>query len=211
MALAKNQLITGFAKARRRGYCRRTGMQAPARSRSFLVIGGVRSGKSRFAQRLALHLAKDPIYLATSRIYDDDHRQRIERHRAERGPEWTTLEEPVHPSKAPLAGRVAVVDCLTLWLNNCFANTDGDVDRTLEFVTAELERLLALPATLILVTNEVGQGVHPATELGRRFADLQGLTNQLAAARVDSVTLMVAGLAHPIKGRLGKGAPDAAR
>ena len=186
-------------------------MQAPDRTRTFLVIGGVRSGKSRFAQRLALHLAKDPIYLATSRVYDDDHRRRIERHRAERGPEWTTVEEPIEIGTAPLAGRVAVVDCLTLWLNNAFFDRGSDVDRTLEFVTAELERLLALPATLILVTNEIGQGVHPPTEVGRRFADLQGLLNQLAAARADSVTLMVAGLAHQIKGRLGESAPEAAR
>jgi adenosylcobinamide kinase / adenosylcobinamide-phosphate guanylyltransferase len=177
-------------------------MSGPAPLRTFLVLGGARSGKSRFAQRLALEKAPDPIYLATSRVYDEDHRRRIERHRAERGPEWTTIEEPEHPSRAPLGGRVAVVDCLTLWLTNCLMSADGDVDRTLAFVTAELERLLALPATLILVSNEVGLGVHPPTELGRRFADLQGLLNQLVASRVDSVTLMVAGLSHPIKGQV---------
>lgn len=186
-------------------------MQSSPRPRTFLVIGGARSGKSRFAERLALALAPDPVYLATSRIYDEEHRKRIERHRAERGPAWTTIEEPEHPSRAVLAGRVTVVDCLTLWLTNCLMSADGDTERALDFVTAELERLLALQATLILVSNEVGLGVHPPTELGRHFADLQGLLNQTAAARVESVTLMVAGLALPIKGRPWDGAPTTAR
>ena len=70
--------------------------------RTFFVLGGTRSGKSRFAQRLALHLAKDPVYLATSLVYDEDHRRRIERHRAERGPEWTTIEEPERLSRAQI-------------------------------------------------------------------------------------------------------------
>ena len=183
----------------------------PREPKSFFVLGGVRSGKSRFAQRLALHLAKDPIYLATSRVYDEDHRLRIERHRRERGPEWTTIEEPERLSEAKITGRVVVVDCLTLWLTNCFMSASSDPDRTLEVVTAELERLFALSATLILVSNELGQGVHAATELGRRFADLQGLLNQLVAARADNVVLMIAGIAQQIKGRLPDGAPLTAR
>jgi adenosylcobinamide kinase/adenosylcobinamide-phosphate guanylyltransferase len=180
-------------------------------SDAFLLIGGVRSGKSRFAQQLALHLAPDPVYLATSRIYDEDHQRRIDRHRAERGPEWTTLEEPEALSRAPIAGRVVVVDCLTLWLNNCFATANYDEERTLAFVSAELERLLCIPATLVLVTNEIGQGVHAETQIGRRFADLQGLLNQLAAARAACVVHMIAGLAQQIKGRLPDGAPQSAR
>src|SRR6188474_1143862 len=98
--------------------------------KTIFVLGGVRSGKSRFAQRLALHLAKHPVYLATSLIYDEDHRQRIERHRNERGPEWTTIEVPERLSEAEIAGRVVVVDCLTLWLNNCFMSASSDPDRT---------------------------------------------------------------------------------
>jgi adenosylcobinamide kinase/adenosylcobinamide-phosphate guanylyltransferase len=179
--------------------------------KTFFVLGGARSGKSRFAQRLALHLAADPVYLATSRAYDDDHLRRIERHRAERGPEWTTIEEPERLSGAPIKGRVVVVDCLTLWLNNCFASRNFDPDRTLEFTTDELERLLGVSATLILVSNEIGQGVHATTEVGRRFTDLQGLLNQLVAGRADSVVLMVAGLVQQIKGRLPEGAPQTAR
>jgi adenosylcobinamide kinase/adenosylcobinamide-phosphate guanylyltransferase len=180
-------------------------------SRAFLLIGGVRSGKSRFAQRLALHLADDPVYLATSKAYDEDHQRRIDRHRAERGPEWTTIEEAEAPSRAEITGRVVVVDCLTLWLNNCFAAANYDVERTLEFVSAELDRLFEVRATLILVTNEIGQGVHAATQIGRKFADLQGHTNQLAAARADCVVQMIAGLVQQIKGRLPEGAPLSAR
>jgi adenosylcobinamide kinase/adenosylcobinamide-phosphate guanylyltransferase len=184
---------------------------APLVPNTIFVLGGVRSGKSRFAQRLALHLAKDPVYLATSRIYDDDHRRRIERHQKERGPEWTTIEEPERLSEAQIAGRVVVVDCLTLWLNNCFMSESSDPDRTLHFVSAELDRLFRVPATLILVSNEIGQGVHAPTELGRRFTDLQGLLNQLVATRADNVVLMIAGLAQQIKGRLPDGAPLTAR
>jgi adenosylcobinamide kinase/adenosylcobinamide-phosphate guanylyltransferase len=183
----------------------------PREPKILFVLGGVRSGKSRFAQRLALHLAKNPIYLATSRVYDEDHRQRIERHRQERGPEWTTIEQPERLSEAGIEGRVVVVDCLTLWLNNCFMSKSSDPDRTLEFISAELERLFAVSATLILVSNEIGQGVHAATEIGRRFTDLQGLLNQLVAARADNVLLMVAGIAQQIKGRLPEGAPLTAR
>jgi adenosylcobinamide kinase / adenosylcobinamide-phosphate guanylyltransferase len=183
----------------------------PRDSKTIFVLGGVRSGKSRFAQRLALHFVRNPVYLATSRVYDDDHRLRIERHRLERGPEWTTIEEPERLSEARIEGRVVVVDCLTLWLNNCFMSASSDPDRTLEFVSAELERLFAHSATLILVSNEIGQGVHAATELGRRFTDLQGLLNQLVAAHADNVLLMVAGIAQQIKGRLPDRAPLSAR
>jgi ABC-type cobalamin/Fe3+-siderophores transport system ATPase subunit len=173
--------------------------------RVVLVLGGARSGKSRYAERLALALSREPVYLATSRIYDDDHRRRIERHRADRSPAFTTVEEDLHLGKHDVAGRVVVVDCLTLWLTNCFSEHAHDPERTLAFAKAEIDRTLGPSAIWIVVSNEIGQGVHATTELGRRFTDLQGFLNQHVAARADTVVQMVAGIPHVIKGRLPGG------
>jgi len=177
-------------------------MHAP---RIILVLGGARSGKSRYAARLALGLSENPVYLATSRVYDDDHRRRIERHKADRSLAFTTLEEDLHPSSAQISGCVVVVDCLTLWLSNCFTEHAHDADQTLAFAQAEIDRTLAIQSTFILVSNEIGQGVHAVTELGRRFTDLQGLLNQHVAARADTLVAMVAGIPHVIKGHLPAG------
>jgi adenosylcobinamide kinase/adenosylcobinamide-phosphate guanylyltransferase len=165
-----------------------------------LVIGGARSGKSRYAQRVALQLTKSPVMLATSRVYDDDHAARIARHKAERGPEWTTIEEPKALARPELAGRVVVVDCATLWLTNFFAEAKWKPEPALEAVRAELERTLAIDATWIFVSNELGMAPHAETELGRKFVDAQGFLNQAIASRADAVTLMVAGLPLPVRG-----------
>jgi adenosylcobinamide kinase/adenosylcobinamide-phosphate guanylyltransferase len=165
-----------------------------------LVIGGARSGKSRYAQRVALQLTTSPVMLATSRVYDDDHAARIARHKAERGPEWTTIEEPMALARPDLAGRVVVVDCVTLWLTNFFADAKWKPEPALQAVRAELERTLAIDATWIFVSNELGMAPHAETELGRKFVDAQGFLNQEIAARADAVTLMVAGLPLPVRG-----------
>lgn len=173
-----------------------------------LIIGGARSGKSRHAQTLARGLSAAPVYLATSRRWDDDHAARIERHRRERGPEWTTREDERTLAHPDLAGRVVVVDCLTLWLTNLLFDGEHEVacgvDRARAEANREIERLAAIDATWILVSNEVGMSLHAETELGRKFVDLQGFVNQDVAARADAVTWMVAGLpvavrppAHP--------------
>jgi adenosylcobinamide kinase/adenosylcobinamide-phosphate guanylyltransferase len=181
------------------------------RPRVILVLGGARSGKSRQAAKIARSVAADPVYVATSRVSADDpeHQRRIDRHRADRGSEWTTIEEDKLLSRHALDGRVVVVDCLTLWLANWFgderaSSTSPELafERTLENAKAELDRTLACDATFILVSNEIGQGVHAMTEIGRQFTDLQGFLNQHAAARADTVVLMVAGLPNAIKGQL---------
>lgn len=164
-----------------------------------LVIGGARSGKSRYAQRLALGLSTNPIYLATSRIWDEDHRARIERHRLDRGPEWTTIEEPLRLSEQPVTDRVVVVDCVTLFLTNVFAEHGYELEPTLAHATRELERTLERSATWIFVSNEVGQSLHAPTEAGRKFTDLQGFVNQFLAERCQRVVLMVAGLPLEVK------------
>lgn len=168
-----------------------------------LLIGGARSGKSRHAMARALEAAARgaarPLYVATSRAWDADHQARIARHRAERGPEWESVEEEVTLSALPLTGRVVVVDCLTLWLTNIFLDAGSKLEPALEVAKAELDRLAAIDATLLLVTNEIGQGVHAETEIGRKFVDLQGFVNQHAARLCDEVLLMVAGIPLTVK------------
>jgi adenosylcobinamide kinase/adenosylcobinamide-phosphate guanylyltransferase len=149
---------------------------------------------------VAGQLSTAPVMVATARAYDDDHAARIARHKAERGPEWTTIEEPMRIASPDLARRVVVVDCATLWLTNFFAEAGWKSEPALEAVLAELERAAAIEATWIFVSNELGMAPHASTEVGRKFVDVQGFLNQAIAARADAVTLMVAGLPLAVKG-----------
>jgi adenosylcobinamide kinase/adenosylcobinamide-phosphate guanylyltransferase len=168
-----------------------------------LVLGGARSGKSRYAQALASRQSDAPVYLATSRIWDDDHAARIARHKGDRGPEWTTIEEEKAIARPELAGRVVVVDCVTLWLTNFFADSGWSAEAALEAARAELARAVAIDATWIFVSNELGMAPHAPTEAARKFVDAQGFLNQEIAARADAVVLMVAGIPLAVKGPLG--------
>lgn len=164
-----------------------------------LITGGQRSGKSSFAQRLALERSESPVYIATSRVWDDEHLRRIERHRADRGPQWTNIEEEKHPSVHDLGGRTVVVDCVTLWCTNFFFDLGGDTDRALAEAKAEFDLLAAADADFIFVTNEIGLGGVSENALQRRFTDLQGWVNQYIAQRADAVYMMVSGLPLRIK------------
>ena len=164
-----------------------------------LITGGQRSGKSSFAQRLALERSEHPVYMATSRVWDDEHSRRIERHRADRGPQWENIEEEKYPSVHELNGRTVVVDCVTLWCTNFFFDLDGDADRALAEVKAEFDRLSTVDADFIFVTNEIGLGGVSENALQRRFTDLQGWVNQHIARRADTVYMMVSGLPVRIK------------
>ncbi len=167
-----------------------------------LVLGGARSGKSRYAKSLIAALPpawKPPwVYIATAEAEDDEMAARIEAHRARRGPDWRTVEAPrdLAAALAACANTPVLVDCLTLWLSN-LVFADADID-------AEVERLedalAAAAAPMVLVANEVGSGIVPSYPLGRRFRDLQGALNQRIAARADRVILMVAGLPLALKG-----------
>lgn len=164
-----------------------------------IITGGQRSGKSRYAQQLALERSAEPVYLATSRVWDEEHRARILRHQADRGPCWTTVEEDKSLSRHDFTGRTVVVDCVTLWCTNFFFDLDSDVDRALEALKAEFDRLTAQEADFIFVTNEVGLGGTSENPLQRRFNDLQGWMNQYIASRADQVYLMVAGIPVTVK------------
>jgi adenosylcobinamide kinase/adenosylcobinamide-phosphate guanylyltransferase len=161
-----------------------------------LVLGGARSGKSRFA--LGVHSAHvDVTFVATALAGDEEMLERIERHRAERPAHWRTVEEPCElvgrVREASAGGEAVLVDCLTVWVANLMLR--GDPDEHVLKQADELAALLALhPADVTLVSNEVGLGVHPATEDGRHFRDLLGVVNQRVAAAADRVVLMVAGL-----------------
>ena len=148
-----------------------------------LVTGGQRSGKSGYAQKLALSLTANPVYLATSRVWDEEFRERVLRHQADRGPEWTNIEEEKYLSRHDLNGHVVVIDCVTLWGTNFFFDNEGDTNR----------------AYLIFVTNEIGLGGVSPDAVQRRFTDLQGWLNQYIASRADEVVFMVSGIPMKVK------------
>jgi adenosylcobinamide kinase/adenosylcobinamide-phosphate guanylyltransferase len=163
-----------------------------------LVLGGARSGKSRYAQKLIEALPPPWIYVATSQAHDVEMAERIAAHRAQRHQGWQTIEAPHDlPSalrNAPLQAPL-LVDCITLWLSNrMLANATLDVDiRALELALARR------PGALVLVSNEVGQGIVPDNALARRFRDLQGELNQRLAVCAHRVVLMVAGMPLTMK------------
>lgn len=167
-------------------------------SKIILITGGQRSGKSTQAERMALSLSTNPVYVATAHIWDEEFRERVRIHQQRRGPQWTNIEEERYLSRHDLTGRVAVIDCVTLWLTNFFFDNQ-DVDQTLELAKQEFDRFTAHEATYIFVTNEIGSGGTSDNALQRRFTDLEGWMNQYIAARADEVYLMVSGIVVKIK------------
>jgi adenosylcobinamide kinase/adenosylcobinamide-phosphate guanylyltransferase len=171
----------------------------------YLITGGERSGKSSYAQKLALQLSDSPIYVATARKWDADFQNRIDRHQQERDERWTNIEKEKHLSEIDFSKKVALVDCVTLWLTNFFIDTKNDVSLSLEEAKAEFEKIARQQdATLIIVTNEIGMGVHAETHIGRKFTELQGWMNQFLASKADEVVLMVSGIPVIIKGKNSK-------
>lgn len=167
--------------------------------RIILITGGQRSGKSSYAERLALSLSPHPVYLATSRIWDEEFRRRVVKHQERRGPEWTNIEEEKELSKHAVTGRVVLIDCITLWCTNFFFDLEADVDAALQAVQQEFDKFTAQDAIFIFVTNEIGSGAVSENVIQRRFTDLQGWMNQYIAARANKVYLMVSGIPVPVK------------
>ena len=167
--------------------------------RVILITGGSRSGKSSYAEQLALSLSDAPVYLATARIWDEEFRERVRRHQERRGPQWTNIEEEKQLSLHDLSGRVVVIDCLTLWATNFFFDLDSDVDAALDALKAEFDRFTNQDATFLFVTNEIGMGGVSDNAVQRHFTDLQGWMNQYVASHADEVILMVSGIPVKIK------------
>lgn len=169
-----------------------------------LVLGGVRSGKSRFAQEMAGH-CEHVTFVATAERHDDaEMHAKIERHRADRPDFWITIEEPLHlASTLERVGQKSdcvLIDCLTLFAANLLDAHSTDPAAQIAEIDGLCRSLRSCPASVILVSNEVGSGVVPAYASGRRFRDLVGEINQRVAATADTVLLMVAGLPFPLKG-----------
>ncbi len=161
--------------------------------RRVLVLGGARSGKSRTALELAERTSTERTYIATAQAYDDEMRERIAQHRAERDGSWRTVDAPLDLAEAVQArtapGKAVLVDCLTLWLSNVLLaerNVAHEADRLVQAVQEA-------KGPLILVSNEVGQGIVPPTPLGRTFRDEQGRLNQRIAKACDAVVFVAAG------------------
>ncbi len=167
-----------------------------------LVLGGVRSGKSRLAERLATESGLPVTYVATARADDAEMARRIERHRADRPADWglvevdTGLARALERAAAP--DQCLLLDCLTLWLTQLLCTEDESrIEREREALIATIPRL---PGTLVFVSNETGMGITPMDALSRRFADEAGWLHQRLAPAMDRVVLTVAGLPHVLKG-----------
>lgn len=165
----------------------------------YFITGGERSGKSSYAQKLAENLSNSPYYLATSRIWDKDFEKRVERHKNDRDERWTTIEEEKEISKVIPENSVIVIDCVTLWLTNLYFDTENNLEKALELAKIEIENLVKLDSQIIIISNEIGMGVHAQTHIARKFTELQGWTNQHIANKADKAIFMVSGLPLTLK------------
>jgi len=179
-----------------------------------LILGGARSGKSTFAERLALRSGRSVAFIATATAGDDDMRARIKRHQVARPAGWQTIEEPLNLAQAVRAAAniadVLLLDCITLWASNWLLSLEDISDeavseRYYDSAVAEIDRLLKVfhtldaRKTLVVITNEVGLGIVPSYTLGRIYRDVLGLANQRLATVAARVYLMVAGLGVDIR------------
>lgn len=177
-------------------------MVAPKLSKKLtLVLGGAASGKSAFAEGLTCAMGRPCLYIATAQAFDDEMKEKIERHRDRRGSGWHTVEAPLEIAAAlaaaPAEGAV-LFDCATLWLSNrMLAGQD------LDSAGADLcGALAACPAPVVIVSNEVGQGIVPEHAMGRAFRNAQGQVNQALAAQAECAVQVIAGLPLVLKGAL---------
>ncbi|MGO4209539.1 bifunctional adenosylcobinamide kinase/adenosylcobinamide-phosphate guanylyltransferase [Terriglobus sp. 2YAB30_2] len=181
-------------------------MQNSEAASVILVLGGVRSGKSRYAQQLAEHRERVAFVATAERRDDPEMTAKIERHRADRPSHWMTIEEPLQLAEAiQQSGRdheIVIIDCLTLFASNLMEFCAGDRSKQQIYIDQLCSALHNAPCSVILVSNEVGSGVVPAYELGRQFRDLVGEINQRVASVADTVLFMVAGLPLALKGSI---------
>ncbi|CAL2104852.1 adenosylcobinamide kinase / adenosylcobinamide-phosphate guanylyltransferase [Tenacibaculum sp. 190524A02b] len=165
----------------------------------YYITGGERSGKSNYAQKLAESISDTPVYLATSRIWDDDFKKRVDRHKSDRDERWTTVEEEKWLSAVISNKQTVVIDCVTLWLTNFFVDAEYNVQQALELAKKEINKLTKINANIIIISNEIGMGLHATTESGRKFTELQGWMNQYIAEVANKATFMVSGLPLTLK------------
>ncbi|NQX85830.1 MAG: bifunctional adenosylcobinamide kinase/adenosylcobinamide-phosphate guanylyltransferase [Flavobacteriaceae bacterium] len=165
----------------------------------YYISGGERSGKSAYGEELARSLSESPVYLATSRVWDDNFKDRIDKHKLSRDNTWINREEEKQLSNAISQGEVVLIDCVTLWLTNYFTDLDSDIDKCLEEAKLEIDKVEQLDATIIFISNEIGMGGHASTPIGRKFTELQGLVNQYIAKKATKATVVISGLPLSLK------------
>lgn len=164
-----------------------------------MVTGGQRSGKSLYAEQLTLERSDRPVYIATAEARDDEFRDRVRRHRARRGDNWTTIEAQTDLWQHDVTGRQVLVDCVTMLATNYFFSCGEDIDRALKAICDDIDRLTAQDASFVFVTNEIGLGGISGNALQRHFTDLLGFVNKYLAGKADTVYLMVSGIPLKIK------------
>ncbi|MCX5777089.1 MAG: bifunctional adenosylcobinamide kinase/adenosylcobinamide-phosphate guanylyltransferase [Candidatus Firestonebacteria bacterium] len=172
------------------------------KNKFIFITGGARSGKSSFAEKLALKKAKDRVYIATMQGLDEEMKERIALHKEQRGPSWSTIEEPLELLFAlknnDKKGRVLLIDCLTLWVSNKMmkGHKEKEILKAAESITMYSA---AAKASVIVVSNEVGMGLVPDNKLGRDFRDIQGRVNRIFAERAAKMYFVVSGVPLEVK------------
>lgn len=165
-----------------------------------MVTGGQRSGKSVFAEQLALSLSGRPVYLATATVFDDEMQHRVDIHKRRRENQWYNIESPLYLTENKFSETdIVLLDCLTLFSTNWFFKLNECVEDALKEIKKQINAILKTGATFVVVTNEVGLGGISANTMQRRFADLQGAINQYVASLADEVYLIVSGIPVKIK------------
>lgn len=181
--------------------------------RIVFIIGGARSGKSKFAMELAKKEAKEVVYIATARAQDEEMKLRIKKHIKSRPGDWKTIEEPLDLPQAIRnikgKGRVVIIDCITLYISNILLKRYSEkkepreINRLNDWILKEAGKMVsainASPHTFIIVSNEVGMGIVPENRLARLFRDIQGQSNQIISRNAKSVYMVMAGIATKIK------------
>jgi adenosylcobinamide kinase/adenosylcobinamide-phosphate guanylyltransferase len=178
--------------------------RSKAKEQVILILGGARSGKSGYAQKMAEAFEGKRLFVATAQALDDEMAKRIENHKKRRGDTWETREEPVKIPDLIFDSQdgyaVILIDCLTLWVSNLLMASGDDVERVEDGVERLVDCLATIRTTVVLVSNEVGLGVVPESRLARSFRDLAGMLNQRVAGIADRVIFMVAGIPWVLKG-----------
>ena len=174
--------------------------------KTIFILGGCRSGKSRHALDLAHEMgAREKVFIATCVPRDDEMQQRVSSHQQERGPDWKTVEAPIHLPQAVIensrSDNLVLADCLTLWISNLMLTADGNQQDMDNEIQKLIEALNTAAGPVLLVSNEVGTGIVPENKLARQYRDIVGSVNQAVAECADEVKWVVAGIPVTIKGK----------
>ncbi len=171
------------------------------KGRLIMVTGGQRSGKSVFAENLALQMSPHPTYLATARVMDEEMERRVALHKERRKDVWRNIESPLYVEDIDFSeNETVLIDCLTLWATNWFFEKNENTEKALVSLKSQIELLLKNNCNFIIVTNEVGLGGVSPNKMQRQFADMQGAINQYVASLAQEVYLIISGIPVKIKG-----------